>query len=158
MLREILSEPRLVRYLVLNVILSALTALIVLSLWSHFVLNTPPAAVGGTPLAASTFTGQLRVAAVVGAGDLDNERVTIEHAGDEDITLSGWRLRDASGVEFRFPALVLHPGAQVSVLTRNGDDSASELFWDRQVAVWSSGELLTLLDPSGQVQATYTVP
>lgn len=158
MLRELLSEPRLVRYLVLNVILSALTALIVLSLWTHFVLGAPPAAIAGTPLPENSFSGQLQVAAVVGAGDLENERVSIRHVGDEDVTLSGWRLRDGSGLEFRFPALVLHPGAEVSVLTRSGDDSASQLFWDRQVAVWSSGEQLTLLDPSGQVQATYTVP
>lgn len=158
MLREILSEPRLVRYLVLNVVLSALTALIVLSLWTHFVLAAPPTALAGTPLAAGSFSGQLRVAAVVGAGDLENEVVTIEHVGDVDVTLAGWRLRDSGGAEFRFPALVLHSGAQVSIFTRSGDDSASQLFWDRQVPVWSSGEHLSLLDPSGQLQATYTVP
>lgn len=160
MLREILNEPRLVRYLVLNVILSALTALIVLALWTHFVFNAdaPPSLTDGPFAAATSAAAQIQVVAVVGAGDLQNERVSLRHVGDQDVALAGWRLRDASGIEFRFPALVLHPGAQVSVYTREGNDTATELYWDRQVPVWSSGELVSLLDAEGVLQATYSVP
>lgn len=160
MLREFLNDPRLVRYLVLNVVLSALTALVVLALWTHFVFraDTPPALPDTQFVAATSTTSQIQVSAVIGAGDFQNERVTLRHVGDQDVALAGWRLRDASGIEFRFPALVLHPGAQVSVYTREGDDTVSELYWDRQVPIWSSGELVSLLDGAGTLQATYTVP
>jgi hypothetical protein len=100
----------------------------------------------------------VQITGVIGAGDLDNERVVIAHVGDEDISLSGWRLRDEDGNEYRFPALVLHPGAQVNLFTRQGDDTASQLFWNRQVSAWESGELVTLLDISGRRQAEYLVP
>ena len=82
----------------------------------------------------------------------------IEHVGDKDLSLAGWRLRDEDGNEYRFPALVLHPGARVKLFTHAGDDTASELYWDRQVAAWSSGEKVSLLDPRGQEQAGYVVP
>ena len=158
--REILSDKRLVRYLVLNIVLSALTALVVLALWSHFVFKAgAPPPFPDTPLAVATSaTAQIQVVAVVGAGDLQSERITIQHVGDQNVTLAGWRLQDANGIEFRFPALVLHPGAQVAIYSRQGDDTVTELYWDRQVPVWSPGELVSLLDAAGALQARYTVP
>lgn len=157
-MRDLLTDPRLVRYLLLNVAVSIVTALIVMSVWTYFVFRNSPAVPDANGAAVQITSSQLRVAAVVAAGDLQNERVTIEHTGQQELSLVGWRLRDGSGIEFRFPALVLHPGGQVSVYSRQGDDTVSELYWDRQVAVWSKGETLTLLDANGAVQATYTVP
>ncbi|MCW5875102.1 MAG: lamin tail domain-containing protein [Anaerolineales bacterium] len=157
-MRDFLNDPRLVRYLILNILVSIVTALIVMSLWTFFVFRQAPAPLpfeGGSALPA---TSQLRVAAVVAVGDLQSERVLIEHAGDKELALAGWRLRDASGTEFRFPTLVLHPGGQVAIYTRAGDDTAAELYWGRQAPVWSRGEELTLLDASGNVQATYLIP
>lgn len=156
-MRDLLSDPRLVRYLLLNVAVSIVTALLVMSVWTYFMFRETPAVLEETG-AGQVATSQLQVAAIVAAGDLQNERVTIEHIGQQETALAGWRLRDGNGIEFRFPALVLHPGGQVSVYTREGDDTAAELYWDRQVAVWSQGEELTLLDASGNVQATYLVP
>ncbi|QYK50924.1 MAG: lamin tail domain-containing protein [Anaerolineales bacterium] len=158
LMRDLLSDPRLVRYLLLNVAVSIVTALIVMSVWTYFVFRETPAVLETTGLGAQAAPSQLQVTTVVAAGDLQNERVTIEHIGQQEVALAGWRLRDGNGIEFRFPALVLHPGGQVSVYTREGDDTAAELYWDRQVAVWSRGEELTLLDASGNVQATYLVP
>lgn len=157
-MRDLLSDPRLVRYLVLNVIVSIVTALIVMSIWTFFVLRQAPEPLVLAGQEGSVEASQLRVVAVVAAGDLQSERVVIEHTGNQEVSLAGWRLVDGSGIEFRFPALVLHPGGQVAVHTRAGDNTASELFWSRQVAVWSKGEALTLLDANKKVQATYTVP
>ena len=39
-----------------------------------------------------------------------------------------------------------------------GTDSATELYWDRSAPAWRSGAWVTLLDPSGAVQATYQIP
>jgi hypothetical protein len=156
-LQEIFSNKKLVTYIGINIVISALTALIVIALWTRLTLGATPVLPSGTAVGAA-FAGQLRITAIVGADDLDTERVTIEHIGDEDVSLSGWRLRDTSGAEFRFPALVLHPGAQVIIYSQAGDDTATQLYWDRQIPVWTSGETASLLDPSGQLQASYVVP
>jgi hypothetical protein len=156
-LREILSNRKLVTYLVINIIISAATTLIVIALWMQFTVNDKPAFIS-TNSQFSAIDSQLRITAIIGAGDVDTERVTIEHVGDEDLSLSGWKLSDSGSAEYRFPALVLHPGAQVTIHTRSGDDTASDLYWDRQISVWTTGEAARLLDASGQPQATYTVP
>lgn len=158
MLQELLSNKRFLTYLLINVIVSALTALLVITLWTRFTLSAVPAGLTGTPLPSGEFAGQLQISAVIGAGDLDNERLTIDHVGDADISLSGWRLRDENGNQYDFPALVLHPGAQVSLFTKQGDDTSTQLYWDRSVSVWSSGELVSLLDANGELQASYEVP
>lgn len=158
MLQELLNNKRLLTYLLINVAVSALTTLLVIAIWMHFTLAAEPLSPAAGSLPSGQYAGQLQISAVVGAGDVENERVTLDFVGDKDVSLSGWRLRDQNANEYRFPALVLHPGAQVSLLTKEGDDTVTQLFWDRQVAVWTSGELVSLLDPVGQLQASYIVP
>lgn len=154
------ANKRLLVYLVINVIVSALTTLLVITVWSNLALSAgPPIGGASTPSAdSSQQVGQVRIATVIGAGNLANERVAIEHVGEQDISLAGWRLRDANGNEYRFPALVLHPGARVNVYTGAGTDSSTDLYWGLSVAVWTSGERLELLDGGNQRQATYIVP
>lgn len=162
------SRKRLTRYLVINVIVSALTTLAVLLIWNRLtapqppegledVLNTPAAEAGPTAT-PGVFADQLAINAIIGAGALENERVQIEHVGDRDVSLEGWQLRDADGNRYSFPALVLHPGAALTLYSHQGDDSVTELFWDRDTAVWESGELAQLVDPDGDVQFEYVVP
>ncbi len=157
MLNSLDPGKRLLVYVAINIVVSALTALVVLALWTRFVLGGAPDFVPSNPT-TDTTSSQLVINAVIGAGDLENEHVIIEHDGSQDVSLSGWRLRDESGAEYRFPALVLHPGAEINVYSREGDNSASSLYWDRQIAIWSSGEKVSLVDPSSRVQATYIVP
>jgi hypothetical protein len=156
MLNSLDPGKRLIVYLVINVIVSALTTLVVLALWTRFTFGEVPEF--GTNGSTESTVSQLTISAVIGAGDLENEHVILEHVGSEDISLTGWRLSTDSGAEYRFPALVLHPGAETSVYTQVGDDSASSLYWDRQVSMWRSGEEVSLLDPNGATKATYTVP
>jgi hypothetical protein len=156
MLNNLDPGKRLLVYIVVNVIVSALTTLLVLTLWTQITLGDAPDF--GATSSIDSSASQLNINAVIGAGDLESEHVIIEHVGIEDVSLTGWRLRDESGTEFRFPALVLHPGAEVSVFSRVGDDSADSLYWDRQVAMWRSGEQVSLIDPNSRTQATYTVP
>ena len=158
MWKELVTSKRLGIYLLINVVVSAVTTLFVIILWMHFTLSSTPTSLEGTPLPSGEYAGQLAISAVIGAGDLKNESVLIELVGDKDLSLAGWRLRDEDGNEYRFPALVLHPGARVTLFTYSGDDTASELYWDRQVAAWTSGEKVSLLDPRGQEQAGYVVP
>lgn len=164
-------EPRkpLARYLLINVVVSALTTLLVLLIWNR--LTAPPSLDGlleTSPTSASDsaspspepgeYAGQLSIATLIGTGDLDNERVRIEHIGDQDISLALWQLEDEDGNRYRFPALVLHPGGFVELFSRQGEDSVTQLFWNASDAIWSEGELASLLDPVGDEQATYTAP
>ena len=157
-------------YLLINVVVSALTTLLVLILWNVLTApdapspsNSPTSITGPTETASPTtapgdFAGQLAIAAVIGAGDVDSERVTIEHNGDREISLAGWRLADQDGNSYRFPALVLHPGGSVELYSRTGEDSVTRLYWNQTEAVWEEGEEARLLDPNGDERATYTVP
>lgn len=158
MLRNLDPGRRLLVYIVVNVIVSALTTLIVMALWTNYTLANEPA-LGSLPSnGSSQAASQLAITAIIGAGDLANEHVAIENNGSVDLSLAGWRLRDQNGNEYRFPALVLHPGASIDIYSGQGVNSATSLFWGRMVAVWVSGEQATLLDASGQTQATYLVP
>jgi len=150
------ARRRLIVYLLINIVVSAITTLLVLAVWSSLNLAGVPEFLNATP--GQSGSDQIQITTVIAAGDLENENVLLEHVGDRDVSLAGWVLRDEDGNEYHFPALVLHPGAKVSVFTGQGDDNASELYWDRQVAVWASGEEVSLLDPSNETQASYTVP
>ncbi|MEX1247448.1 MAG: lamin tail domain-containing protein [Anaerolineales bacterium] len=160
MFNQLDPGKRLVVYLVINVIVSALTTLLVLIIWSSFAFSGGPdlGTRSASTQAALQTDRQVDISAVIGAGDLDNEHVVFEQVGDEDLSLAGWRLRDEDGNEYRFPALVLHPGAQLSVFSGQGEDTATVLYWERSVAVWSSGEEAILYDASGQPQAAYQTP
>ncbi len=159
MLKNLDPGKRLIVYVIINVIVSALTTLLVLIIWTKVTFSGAPNIVASSGGAAPAALGDLAsINAVIGAGDLANERVVIQQIGDQDVSLAGWVLRDGNGNVYRFPALVLHPGAAVDVYTATGEDTATSLYWDRSVAVWSSGEQATLQDASDHQQAAYTVP
>jgi hypothetical protein len=158
MLEGLDARKRLGVYLLINVVVSALTTLLVLTIWARITLQNPSSALDGEANLANTNSGQLEITGVIGAGDVANERVVITHVGTQDVSLSGWRLRDEDGNEYRFPALVLHPNAKVDIYTGQGEDTASRLYWRRQLAVWASGERVLLLDSGSRTQADYVVP
>jgi hypothetical protein len=158
MLNSLDPGKRLLVYLVINVIISALTTLAVLTIWSSLVLTGQSFEGNLEPTQGSQASGQVSINTVIGAGDLANERVVIVHIGDQDVALAGWRLRDENGNEYQIPALVLHPGGQVNVFTGQGADTATDLYWGRSVSVWASGERAELLDTSGRQQAVYRIP
>ena len=164
---------RLGFYLLLNVIVSAVTVLLVLwVLGDRFQASLPIANLPGaqegennaeTDLLAEGAAGgglasQLEIASVVGASDAENEHVLIRHVGDQELSLENWQLQDEQGNTFVFPALTMFNGGAVTVFTRPGSNTVVELFWGLDVPIWEEGEQASLLDPDGLVQATYFVP
>ena len=163
---------RLGSYLLLNVIVSAVTVLVVL--WLFGDRFQPAVPVDSLPAEAisqngevaqpeeaatsSNLSGQLEIASVVGASDLENEHVLIRHVGDQELSLENWQLQDAQGNTFLFPALTMFNGGAVTVFTRPGANTVVELYWGLDVPIWEEGEQASLLDPDGTVQATFTVP
>jgi LysM repeat protein len=101
----------------------------------------------------------VQIANVIGAGDLNNERVVLQQSGAGTLLLAGWQMQDGNGNQFTFPALELtQDGFQVNVYTKSGTDTADSLYWGLSQPIWSSGGTVTLLDPDGAVKATFSVP
>jgi LysM repeat protein len=106
-------------------------------------------------------TGSVVIDSVIGAGDLDAERVLIKHSGGSEISLVGWRLEDGQGNVFVFPEspqLILFSGGAVNIFTKAGVNTVVELYWGLDNPVWKSGSTVILRDAAGNVQARYLVP
>jgi len=105
--------------------------------------------------------GSVLIDSVVGAGDLEAERVRIRHAGGGELSLVGWRLEDGQGNLFvfpEFPQLTLFSGGAVNIYTRAGVNTVVDLYWGLDKPVWTSGSTVILRDADGNVQARYLVP
>ena len=165
------KRRRLFSFLLLNVVVSAVTMWLVLSIWFQ---SSTPDSVGGisldggssnpsgdntqTPSSPAQASGQLEITRIVGAGDLESERIEIHHVGESEISLQGWRLRDEDGNEYLFPNLTMVGQGSVTLFSKVGTNTVVELYWALEETVWETGEVATLLDPDGNPQAAYTVP
>lgn len=178
------TRKRLLYFVLLNVVVSALTTFIVVSL---LMKNNPP--VADLPSSAveqsnddeqtdqtdqdsdsgenlddrsgeslPVVVGQLEIDTVIGAGDLQSERVLVRHIGDQEVSLVGWQLQDEDGNVFYFPALTMFSGGAVTVYSQVGTNTVVEMYWGMEEPVWSVGETASLVDPNGDVQAVFEVP
>jgi LysM repeat protein len=100
----------------------------------------------------------VEIVAIFGAGDLESERVQLRSLAAKSLDLSGWRLRDSDGFEYVFPTIKLFGDGEVHIYSTVGIDNVIALYWNAGQSVWETGETVTLLDNSGSIQATYTVP
>jgi len=163
-------------FILLNIIVSALTTLAVLWWWDNYqrpaFLNGLPLSVGlqeGTNPSDSisqdsldhsggTGKAEISILSVIAAGDPTNESVLIKQAGEGETWLTDWRLFDQDGNTFVFPELLLNQNGAVQVFTRPGMNTVIELFWGLQEPVWSSKEMVTLVDNQNSIRATYQIP
>jgi hypothetical protein len=166
---------RLLFYLVLNVIVSAITTITVLSLWdrnhraevqpviqlvatiTQRAVSQPVVAITPSPQVPAGNSG-VQIENVFGVGDLDTEVVRLKRTGDGELWVTGWRLEDENNHRFVLPELMLNKDGAVKIYTKPGTNSAIELHWGIKESVWSSGELVSLLDQNGTVRATYRIP
>lgn len=115
-----------------------------------------PDACGGVRTDADVVIAEVRFDA---AGDdnlnLTDEWVRIANQGRRPLDLTGWILKDESASHrYSFPpGFALEPGADVTVRTGCGTDSATDLHWCMEgSAVWNNGgDTAFLLDPHGNV-------
>ena len=101
---------------------------------------------------------ELQVSLVIGAGDLEEERVVVRQAGDAQVSLQGWQIRSPQGDVYTFPQLMLFKDGAVTVYTRAGGNSVAVLYWGLDRAIWSAGDVVSLIDPQGNIVAAYQVP
>ncbi|MCX9078783.1 MAG: thioredoxin domain-containing protein, partial [Candidatus Methanoperedens sp.] len=108
-------------------------------------------------VAATAVNAPVQIVEVVGAGDRSTEAVVIRNTGST-INLNGWTLIVDTGYSYTFGERMLFTDAQVSLFTKQGQDTPVSLFWNRPEAVYEPGAALILRDQNGEVQSTYRVP
>ncbi len=110
-------------------------------------------------LPATAVNARVAIVAVRDPGTVTSELVEICNNDTGVVDLSGWILRDVEGNEYTFPAeRRLFGGGSVALFSRVGEDTAIALFWDRQQAAFSRGDVVTLFDSQERAQSTFTVP
>jgi hypothetical protein len=156
-------------FLVVNIIVSAATTLLVLTIWNRvntanrLELEAPSAtqASASTPAVQVALppldTPVITIANVFAPGDLQNELLVVERVGEGDLNLSDWQIIDQDKNAFIFPAIDLVKG-QISVYSRPGVNTVNTLFWASEEAIWSQGELVRIYDSAGHERAVFEIP
>jgi hypothetical protein len=108
---------------------------------------------------APTGQAALAISRVLSAGDAGLEAIELVNNGTSEAALQGWTLRDQDGNTYTFGQITLYgDGAGITLHTSAGQDSATDIFWGRDAAVWQSGETVVLSDAAGTSQAEFQVP
>jgi LysM repeat protein len=125
------------------------------------VADTTRPAQSPTPtvtLAPTAANANVAIVQIINGGDVTSEGVEIRNNGGV-VDLAGWTLTDAQGNTFTFPQQRVFTGGSVTVYTRGGQaNTAVNVFWGRDQAVWEAGDVATLRDEDGAVQSTFRVP
>lgn len=172
------QAKKLLFYLGINVLVSALTILGVLYLWENTQLKSvlfrsgegpgASAAAENSP-AAVEESGELliEIGEVGGVGNLATEYVRLVRSGTESgetISLQDWRIRDENNHNYNIleqsglASLELHSQGAVNIYSKAGSSNPIELYLGLSDPIWEPGETVTLLDPQGEVHDTYLIP
>jgi hypothetical protein len=88
--------------------------------------------------------------------NLNMEWIEILNAGDANCSLDGWTLSDQQNHTYAFSNFTIKAGASARVHSGSGNDTASDLYFNRKVPIWNNeGDVATLKDASGKVVAKY---
>lgn len=164
-----MDRRRLLFYLLLNVMISVCVTSAILFWYdrnyrSVSMSAVQPAAQTLNQVSAPqpTLNPQTKIpvdiVSVIGAGTLNAEWVVVQYSGEDQINLANWQLRDENRHVFVFPQLVLHPNGAVQIHTVSGTNTVIDLYWGESQAIWQSGEMAQLFDPSGNKRGEYKVP
>lgn len=90
-------------------------------------------------------------------GNLQTEAVALLNTGDVATNLNGWKLMGSSGQMYQFSNQTIFGGGIIQINSTNGQDDATNLYWNLPQAVWNSGDTIHLLDTQGIERATIFV-
>lgn len=85
---------------------------------------------------------------------LNEEYVTLKNAGDEQLSISGWTVRNKAGDEFQFPErTILDPGQHVTLHSGSGTNTETEFYWGAQQPRWNNiADTVTVVDDEGKIR------
>ncbi len=156
-----MTRKRWLLYLLINALVSALVTVSILYVYDRLYRNAAipsPIATTLTPITPAALPSHTLQVVVLGAGNLESERVVLQYNGPLSLDLSGWRIKDEDGFVYIFPNFILASGGAVQLHTTHGTDTPIDLFWGLPQAIWESGETLMLFDRTGTPRLNYTVP
>jgi hypothetical protein len=95
----------------------------------------------------------------------DSEFIELRNDSSVKITLTGWRVINASrsNVSYTFPSFTINAGPDVYVAVYSGigtnrpDPGSGEFYWGRTDQLWLVGEKAELRDSAGKLIDSYTV-
>ena len=98
----------------------------------------------------------MQILGIEKAGDVTAEGVRIRNTGNT-VNVTGWTLTDTEGTEYTFGEQLIFSNTEVTIYTRAGQNTPIALYWGLDKPVWQRGDVVTLRDARGQVQATLRV-
>jgi len=172
------QAKKLLFYIVLNIIVSAVTILGVLYIWEKTQLKDVLLETGSDSLETSSTLGEetgeesdsgllIEIGEVGGVGNLATEYVRLTRPNSDPgdtVSLQGWRLRDENENDYiildqsGLPSLDLHGQGAVNIYSKEGVSNPIELYLSLTEPMWEPGETVTLIDPNGIVHDTYMIP
>ena len=163
-------------YLIINIVVSALTVVGVLWLWEKYfpspcdITNVPipsvqvnkdeQGSIQAVEVTQPPNYDQAKIAinGVFGIGQYELERIFIINQAESSVNLENWSISGNQNDVYTFPGLILNQEGAANINSRIGNDTVIELFWGSSQAIWESGDTVTLIDPNGNVHATYQIP
>jgi competence protein ComEC len=85
--------------------------------------------------------------------NLNDEYIVLANTRSTALDLTGWSIEDAAGHEYTFPdGFTLDPSASVTLYSGSGTDTADELYWGSERAIWNNGgDTIIITDEEGAV-------
>ena len=120
-------------------------------------VNLTPSPTPTVTLAPTATSSEIEIVEVIRAGDVTAEGLRIRNNG-RLVDVVGWTLSDADGNEFVFGEFFLFSNAEHTIYTRASQNTAIASFWGLEEPVWQPGDVATLRDSDGDVQAVYRIP
>ncbi len=172
------QAKKLLFYVVLNIIVSAITIIGVLYVWENtklknvlFDLNDISAELDLEAIlpdeAAASDDLLIEIGEVGGIGNLATEYVRLVRPGsdpEDTISLQDWSITDENNNQYNIleqsgvASLDLHGQGAVNIYTKEGDSNPIELYLDLSDSIWQPGETVTLIDPQGEEHDTFLIP
>ena len=87
---------------------------------------------------------------------LKDEWIKVTNKGSSPVSLSGWKIEDEGRKHtYIFPSYTLDAGSTVTVYTKMGTNSATELYWGSSSLIWNNdGDTAYIYDNNGQLVST----
>jgi len=92
--------------------------------------------------------------------NLNDEYLVFENTGTTVLDFSGWTITDDAGHTFMFqPGVTLDPGAQLTLHSGSGTNTATDRYWGSNSAILNNGgDTITVRDDSGRVILVRSYP